>query len=54
MKSMFVLNRERDFDSFFREEIVDSYSVSGEIVNKVKLSTKKMVELLIENLLIKK
>lgn len=50
MKSMFILNGERNFDSFFREEIVDSYSVSREIVNNVKLSTKKIVELFIENL----
>ena len=40
MKSMFRSNRERDFDSLFREEIVDSYSVSRKIVNNVKLSTK--------------
>lgn len=41
MKSMFILNRERDFDSLFKEEILDSYSVSRKIVNNVKLSTKK-------------
>ena len=40
MKSMFRSNRERDFDSLFREEIVDSYSVSRKIVSNVKLSTK--------------
>lgn len=41
MKSMFILNRERDFDSLFKEEIVDFYSVSRNITNNVKLSTKK-------------
>jgi len=41
IKSMFRSNGKRDFDSIFREEIVDSYSVSGKIVNNVKLSTKK-------------
>jgi len=41
MKSMAKSNEKRDFDSLFREEIVDSYSVSRKIVNNVKLSTKK-------------
>lgn len=40
IKSVFRSNRKRDFDSLFREEIVDSYSVSRKIVNNVKLSTK--------------
>jgi hypothetical protein len=40
MKSMFRSNGKRDFDSLFREEIVDSYSVSRKIVNNIKLSSK--------------
>jgi hypothetical protein len=40
MESIFRSNRKRDFDSLFREEILDSYSVSRKIVNNVRLSTK--------------
>jgi len=40
MKSTFRSNREKDFDSFLKEEIVDSYLFSREIVNNIKSSTK--------------
>ena len=37
-------------NKIIREEIADFYSVSRKIITNVKLSTKKMVELFIENL----
>ena len=40
-------------NKIIREEIADFYSVSRKIITNVKLSTKKMAELLIKNLLIK-
>lgn len=40
MKSTFQSNREKDFDSFFREEIIDSYIFSREIVNNIGSTTK--------------
>ena len=40
-------------NELIREEITDFYSVSRKIITNVKLSTKKMAELLIKNLLIK-
>ena len=36
-------------NEIIREEILDFYSVSRKIMTSVKLSTKKMVELFIEN-----
>jgi len=41
MKPGLRSNGKRDFDSLFREEIVDSYSVSRKIVNNIKLSNKE-------------
>ena len=38
-----------EINKIIREEIADFYSVSRKIANNVKVSTKKMVELLIKN-----